>query len=325
MARAFWHAEFEWRLDHVRVRDTGAVVPISWPIVKETLAWMTFYVAIQPVRLFRTLFARPIRVSFAPSAPAPWYLLWATCRAAGARFTPVEASDVVFYFEDATVGAPPRARVPAHARRVNFHCTDVSKSRVAAVFEEVFGYPLAVNPEHFQGPCVEKGEANGVHDGRVVQCPAPRRPGKTYQRLVDTIADDGLVEDIRCPTILGEIPVAFIKRRPAATRFANANSQVRLVDPADVLRPAERARIAQFAAAMGLEWGGVDVLRDRRDGRLYIVDVNKTDMGPPTALNLLDQMRAALRLARAFRRAFGPDSATPAPTARHADQTPAAS
>ncbi len=318
MARAFWHAEFEWRLDHVRVRDTGAVVPISAPIVKETLAWMTFYLAIQPVRLVRTLFARPIRVGFTPSAPPPWYLLWATCRAAGARFAPLEECDVAFYFEDVTVGAPPRPVLPAHARRVNFGCTDVSKSRVAAVFEEVFGYPLAVDPERFEGPCVEKGEANGVHDGRVVQCPAPRRPGKTYQRLVDTIAHDGMVEDIRCPTVLGEIPVAFIKRRPAETRFANANSQVRLVDPADVLSAQERQRIAHFAAAMGLEWGGVDVLRDRRDGRLYIVDVNKTDMGPPTALNLVDQVRAALRLARAFRTAFAPDAPTPrAPAVSH--------
>ena len=50
-----------------------------------------------------------------------------------------------------------------------------------------------------------------------------------------------------------------------------------------------------------VDWGGVDVLRDRADGRLYIVDANKTDMGPPIALNLPDKLKATRMLAQAFR------------------------
>jgi hypothetical protein len=43
------------------------------------------------------------------------------------------------------------------------------------------------------------------------------------------------------------------------------------------------------------------VLRDRADGNLYIVDANKTDMGPPIGLNLADKLVATRQLANAFR------------------------
>jgi hypothetical protein len=45
----------------------------------------------------------------------------------------------------------------------------------------------------------------------------------------------------------------------------------------------------------------LDVLRDATEGRLYIVDANKTDMGPPTALPLSDKLHATRTLAKAFR------------------------
>lgn len=48
-----------------------------------------------------------------------------------------------------------------------------------------------------------------------------------------------------------------------------------------MLSKEEQTRIARFAAAMRLDFKGLDVLRDRGDGRIYIVDANKTDTGPP--------------------------------------------
>jgi len=64
--------------------------------------------------------------------------------------------------------------------------------------------------------------------------------------------------------------------------------------------PEEIEKLGAFARAMGLDWGGLDVLRDRRTGRLYVVDVNKTDM-PPIALPWADKLRATSRLAAALR------------------------
>ena len=60
-------------------------------------------------------------------------------------------------------------------------------------------------------------------------------------------------------------------------------------------------QISAFTREIGLDWGGVDVLRDRSDGKLYIVDANKTDMGPPIGLNLPDKIVATRMLANAFR------------------------
>ena len=147
---------------------------------------------------------------------------------------------------------------------------------------------------------VGKSERNGAHDGRVETGPRPAG-GLVWQRLIDNTTADGCVEDLRCPTVGGEIDVVFIKRRPVARRFENHNSAVSLAKADAVFSADERALISRFCAAMGLEWGGIDVLRDRRDSSIWIVDVNRTDMGPPTALPLRDKLASARRIGTRLR------------------------
>jgi hypothetical protein len=303
MANAFWHADFEFRRDHLRVRQTGAIVRYNLEVGRDAVSWTTYYLAVQAARVGNALSRRRgPRIAFVPAPPRPWYLFWVASRMAGARFVnDPAAADVIMHFEDATrhAAAPPpdASRAPV---TLNLSCSDVSKSKVARVFEDVFGYGLTVDPAAYDGPAVEKSEQNGAHDGRIVSCPAPRAPDRVYQRLIDNTRDDGLVEDIRCPTVFGEIPVVFLKRRPVGNRFANMNTVVEIAAPDDVLSAEERSKLKTFAAAMGLDWGGLDVLRDRRDGRIYVVDVNKTDMGPPLALPLKAKLEATHRLADAL-------------------------
>jgi hypothetical protein len=76
---------------------------------------------------------------------------------------------------------------------------------------------------------------------------------------------------------------------------------VLLRSPEEVFSAAEIEQISAFTREIGLDWGGVDVLRDRSDGTLYIVDANKTDMGPPITLNLPEKLAATRMLAKAFR------------------------
>ena len=64
--------------------------------------------------------------------------------------------------------------------------------------------------------------------------------------------------------------------------------------------------IRNFTKEIRLDWGGVDVLRDSADGKIYIVDANKTDMGPPIALPLGQKLRATRRLARIFAEQLAP-------------------
>lgn len=295
-----WITDFEWGWDSVRVKKTGARVPFSRPVIGEVVAWFRYFAAV------RTLPAEPgpqFTVHFTPDRARPWYLIWPVIRAAGGRITEdAGAADVVFQFEDATVAQahfpPPGAR-----RTINFAATDVSKSAVGAAFEAAFGYPLTLDPLLHVGPAVEKSETNGAHDGRIVTCPTQPRPGRVYQRVVDNrcSARPGLMEDMRTPTVGGRPACVFLKRRRTEERFANANAEVIMARPEDVYSAAELACIADFCRRLGLDWGGLDVLRDATEGRLYIVDANKTDMGPPTALPLSDKLHATRTLAKAFR------------------------
>lgn len=287
-ARAWWR-DFQLDGGVVHVRKTGARVPIDPGVVGETLAWLRFHLAVEAER--RSIKAGGPRLWFAPDIPRPWYLVWPAVQLSGLRtaHTPDEA-DLAFVFEDATTG-----RIPAgHGLPIiNGRCSDVSKSRVAAAFETVSGRALALDPGAWHGPMVAKSEHNGAHDGRVLDGPCTRDPGLAYQRLIDTVAPDGMVEDLRCPTVDGEVAAVFLKRRPVQTRFANANAEVRELDPDRVFSADERALIKAFCAEIGMDWGGVDVLRERSSGALWIVDANKTDMGPPTALPLPAKLAAA--------------------------------
>jgi hypothetical protein len=295
MTDALWTSDFEWAGRRLRVKTTGAEVAIDAAILASFARWLSFYLAVRARQLSLALTDRPA-VWFAPERPRPWYLVWAALAWSGLRIarTPDEAS-VAFYFEDATRGPAPDA---THRRGINFGCTDISKSRVAEVFETVFRYPLTVDAERFVGDAVEKSETNGAHDGRVVSCPTRPRVGRVYQRLVDNI-DRGEAVDLRTPFVGGRPVVVFVKRRPAAQRFANANTSIRLARPEDVFSAREIEMLSRFATAMRLDWGGLDILRDHRTGLLYVVDVNKTDM-PPLALPWLDKLRAVSRLGRAL-------------------------
>ncbi len=199
---------------------------------------------------------------------------------------------------------PDLSRSKRHVRTVNFNCRDISKSTVAQAFERVSGYPLAVDPTTYDGQIVDKSEINAAHDGRVMQGPFAREEGRSYQKLINNEIDGGLVMDLRTCIVGGEPAIVFRKRRPLERRFLNENVEVDWVRPDDVYSPAEIDMLRRFASEIRLDWGGVDVLRNKDDGRLYVVDANKTDMGPPVAMPLGHKLRATRLLARAFGRAF---------------------
>ena len=298
MSEILWTSDFQVRRGALRVKKTGAVIPLDRAVASEAANWFGLYLAIRAKTLLNAFAPPGPAIWFAPDRPRPWYLIWAAAAWNGVRIArrPEEAT-ASFYFEDATAAPPPR---PLHGRAFNYGCADVSKTRVAQVFEAVFGYPLRVDPEAGFGPAVEKGELNGAHDGRQVWLPVKPRPGRTYQRLIDNV-EDGLAVDLRTPVVGGRPVLVFIKRRPADDRFANHNCSVSLVRPQDVFSDAEIETLGRFARAMRLDWGGLDVLRDRASGRLYVVDVNKTDMGPPIALPFAGKIAAVARLGRALR------------------------
>jgi hypothetical protein len=299
MAATNWFSELDLSWDRVRYRKTGVVIPLTPSFLRTVANWLRYYSGARLATPLQPGFT----IAFTPDHAWPWYLIWPVARVAGGVVTSnVERADIVFHFDDSTSEEKPPIPPKTMGKLVNFGCGGVAKSRVADVFRETFGYDLAVDPATYRGQAVEKSELNGAHDGRIVDCPTQPRPDRVYQRVVDnrSVTRPGLVEDLRTPTVGGKPVCVFIKRRPIGDRFANSNVECELARPQDVFSDTEIVRIEAFARTLGLDWGGLDVLRDGPGGPLYIVDANKTDMGPPIALPHKEKMEATRALAEAL-------------------------
>ena len=277
------------------IRKTGASVHLDWALVREIGRGLRVVLILMVRRWWLRAVGRERRqLWFAPDRPRPWYMVHAAMSWAGLAVAtrPDDACAAVF-FDDATVSPP---QLPPGGLALNYGCADIRKSRVGAAFEQAFGYSLAVDPRAHHGPAVRKSETNSRHDGCVIVCPQEPVAGTVVQRLVDT-GDDSSVLDLRTQVVGGQPVAVYPKRRPKSDRFNSiSNVEVSLIDPAAVFSTDECAAIGRFCAAMGLDWGTLDVLRDRHDGRLYVVDANKTDVGPMLSLPLRDQFRS-IRLA----------------------------
>lgn len=225
------------------------------------------------------------------------YLFWKIFRLLGLRQSNNAATSVVVQHIDSTLAEPtPNA--------INGLCTDISKTRIASAFEEVFGYSLKVDPNRHSGLMVEKSELNAVHDARVVEGPIAARDGFVYQRLVDNSVDGDLVEDLR-PCVVGDT-IAFVyrKRRSVTQRFANVNVAIDVAGVADVFSPDEAGNLIQLAKTIHLDVGELDVLRDNASGLIYVVDAAKTPHSPGDACIKVAGVGAMHSAAAAFRRQF---------------------
>lgn len=299
MNSAFWWTDWAYRDGVVSIKSTGHRLPLRGKLISNCLNWLVFYIVMEAWRI-AALRIRGPRIAFTPQQPRPWYFIWSCTHAVGGRVVRDQAgADLTIYFEDAT--ASPAPELPQTRAHMNFGCCDVSKSHVARVFEQTFGYSIAVNPSVHAGPVVEKSEINGAHDGRILQAPFAPEPACAYQRLIDNRCSENRVMDYRCVIVGREMPLLFIKRREIGRRFTNINCDVRLVETHEVFSAAEISQLIEFAARMGLEWGAMDVLRDRVDGRLYVVDVNKTNIDPPVAMPLKDKLKAVSRVGKALK------------------------
>ncbi len=160
---------------------------------------------------------------------------------------------------------------------VNGRWLNRSKSYLDELHMEIFGYGLSIDPQRYSGRGVIKSEQNATNDGVIVEFPInDARQGVVFQRLVNNIDADGLAEDICIPIFGTFIPHVRLEYRPEAGRF-KVRQQIasRVLSPGQVLSASEHAAVLQLCAALGIDWGELDALRDRNDGRLYIVDANE--------------------------------------------------
>lgn len=295
-----WFSDLQLHWDtSVTVRKTGVRITLKELTAEELSKFFGYFgVLLVQAAGVRLSGRRRYRVCFMPDRPRPWYVVWSAATLAGIRFVrnPGKA-DAIFYFEDVTVGCPPR--VPGR-RVLNAGVTDISKTTVARVFGNVAGYDLLIDPATYQGRAVEKSEANGTHDGRIVNCPTAPKPGKSYQRFIDS-SDGATAFDYRTTIINRKPRFVLVKTKPASDRFSIHNETVRLRPLEQVFSPAEHDLIERYAREMQLDWGALDILRERQSQKIYVVDVNKTDTGPAVDLSFKDREILKRETARAFR------------------------
>ncbi len=238
-------------------------------------------------------------VLFYPHFPSKSTVLYKIFKKLNYNITnnPDKVRSLAIYWEDVTIrnGNEVINEISKSEKLVNQSSADISKSCVDKIFSEVFDYSSLVDPEKFTGPMVRKNETNAAHDGIIVQGPANAEPGYIYQKLINNVCDGGLVADLRIPVINGIIPLVFIKYKTLETRFGvfrkwhHKLKNVEVRKPEDLLSEDEITKLIAFCRQSGLDYGEIDVLRDRDDGRIYVVDVNNTPTGPPKMNKKLKQ------------------------------------
>lgn len=255
------------------------------------------FAALRPLR--RLARRAPVTtLYFYPAIPCQFdFAIRRVCDLLGLRMAPWApgCSPTVVWFDETQLPSPPPAGL-------NARCIDIRKSTVERLFRGAFGYGYAVDPLVHAGPLLRKSEANATHDGTVLAGPlAAAEPGFVYQRLLDNLKR-GMFEDLRVPIVLGEVPVVFTRRLAPEDRFGSVATEAGVHEPASVLSPAELERLAAFADAIGLDFGEMDVLRDRADGRIYVVDANKTPVAPPRRLTMTERVASMQKIADALAR-----------------------
>ena len=298
--RGYWFSDLQFHWDaSLTVRKTGVRITLKELTAGELRKFFGYLgLLLLQAAGVRLSGRRRYRVWFTPDRPRPWYVVWSAATLANVKFVHgAEDADAVFYFEDVTIGAPPWI---SGRHVLNAGVTDISKSRVAEAFGRIAGYDLKLDPAAHSGLAVEKNELNGKHDGRLVGCPTAPAPGKSYQRFIDS--SDGVTAFDYRTTIIGRKPrFVLVKTKPASERFSIHNTTVTLRELDEVFSDAEIDLIRRFAEEMQLDWGAFDVLRDRASGKVYVVDVNKTDTGPAVDLSLRDRGKLKRAIAGAFR------------------------
>lgn len=297
-----WYDDFELRSRGVFIKTAGTTIPFKFRVAQDMVAATPFFLYVK-LRQLRNTFTREkaLKVYFTPHVPRPWYLVWAVMAFGKIEITRnKDHADAIFYFDDQTYSEHKHIFSAPLTKHINFDCIDISKSRVAKANETVFNHSLTVNPETYQGKIVRKSEMNAAHDGVILEGPVKREEEFSYQKLIDNTEGKHVV-DLRCPTVGGEVQVVIIKKRLTKSRFANTNSKATYVSPKTVFSGLELALIKEYCLEMNLDWGSLDVLRDNQTKEIYIVDVNKTEMGPPLVMKLKDKIHVTEILAKQLR------------------------
>ena len=70
------------------------------------------------------------------------------------------------------------------------------------------------------------------------------------------------------------------KKRHISERFVNQNHTVKVLQTSDIFTSEEINKISSMCHLMKLDYGEIDCLIDADTRKIYVVDINKTPIGP---------------------------------------------
>lgn len=228
------------------------------------------------------------------------------------QFSPWEEYDVVINWQDLTHNsidtdsyinesfAYTGLRGPTI--RINAKCNDISKKAIGLANKAVLGYELDIDPSKHEGFVVCKSDANATHDGSIITCPIDTnqiQQSKTYNVLIDN-TDGEWAYDMRMIYMGQILDFFYLKRRPIGERFSNTNSYVEIKDTLSHFNQNEIQNLNSVCKQLRLDYGEVDVPRDRTTQKIYLVDVAKTPAGPPNGLPWSEARKAIQIMSVAF-------------------------
>lgn len=270
--------------------------------------WLVFNIWSQdcgydPIRTVKTLLGNRKRILFHPDVPWESSMMFQICLILRYAISnnAYRSFDLAVHWKSTTYSEPNAILAGLAKERtvVNFRCNDISKSRVNRIFEEVFGYTASVDPLTYKGKCVRKSNLNALHDGKVIDCPIAEADDRSiYQILIDNETDNGSIMDLRVPIVKQTIPFVFLYFRPVEVRFGSEIKNIKTAGTREIFTEEEQINIIQFCDQLGLDYGELDVLRNKTDGKIYIIDANTTPHGPP--IHLGSRRQGLRRLAMAF-------------------------
>ena len=244
-------------------------------------------------------------LNFFPERPLPRAQLVAILALLGVRIgRDLDGGPQIAWQRGTWLTPPEVAQLSTYA--INRGCTDVSKSRVDELWAAICGFSIAVDPLVTQGRLIEKTEENALHDWRIVNGPLRRRqPGKVYERFIDATAGQHFIQS-RPVIMRGHMPLVYRIQFPRQHWGAQAETFPAKVT--DFYSEAEVDQILAFCAAIGLEYGELDVLRENGTGRLFVIDANPTPVRPH---HIAPEHEASTQrqMADAFAEIFGADLA----------------
>ncbi|HUC01823.1 MAG TPA: hypothetical protein VMA75_02880 [Candidatus Paceibacterota bacterium] len=245
-------------------------------------------------------------ILFYPDVPRVWNVIYLVCKVLGYRITndPDAHFDMAMAFQDITVRPENKTLAELSKRRevLNGRCGDISKARVDRIFLETFGYGLTIDPRTHRGSYVKKTDTNALHIATIEAAPAEPENGFVYQKLIDNKGDSDTTTDIRTFIFDDTIPFTLYRNHDINDRFGDETIVAARVDANKAFSKEEQAQIIRFCKNFGLDYGELDILRDKNDGRIYIVDVNNTPSGPHPGVHMskADYGRFVAELAAAF-------------------------